>query len=192
MFKVMNRVRWKWLLPTVLLALTLACHVYDAHVYRAEANRQRKELTLEYYAQHSPAWPARVSEGISFPALVLAYPLKGSQRLIYAQDFEYTAILICPYDLAFFLGVGLFWYWAGRTADEHGRRATKGAWPRSARIAGLFGGALFGVLAAADAYHRIAGNLLPGRQIGAAGMVWACLLIAYFTRRLARELRRNV
>jgi len=189
MLKVMNLVSWRRLLPAVLLALALACHVYDTHVFRVESHRRRKEVTLEFYAEHRPAWPVRASEGISFPALVLAYPLKGAQRPIFDLNSEYTGVSICPYDLGFFLGIVLFWYLVGRMADERWQRAAERTWPRKVRIAGFCGAVVFGMLTGTYANCGIAGNHLPARQVGAVGMVWASVLIAYFAWELAREFR---
>ena len=187
MRQIVSGIGWKSLLPTTMLVLALACHVYAPHVFRVEAHRQQKEVTSEYYLQHNPAWPIRVSRGISFPAFVLACPLKGAQVAIFAINGEYTNISINLYDLVFFFGVVLLWHWVGRTLDKGNWQATRPAWSRTTRITGYLGGLAFGIVTGIYADREIAANALPSRQVGVAGVGWACLLIAYFIWKLARE-----
>jgi hypothetical protein len=184
----MIRSRWKWLLPIVQLVLALTCHFYDPYVYRVRARRDRAVNNTEYLFQHSPAWAERISQGINFPALVLAYPFRNESNAVYERNSVYTLIWISPGDIAFFVGILLFWYWLGLTLDERSGPSPKTIWPSRPRMAGLVGGIAFGILTGVYAGQKIGGGLHPERQIGAFGIVWALALTAYFTWRFIRAL----
>ncbi len=183
----MKRVRWKWFLPIAQLALALACHVYEPHEYRLKAQRDRAVNNKEYTFQNSPALAGRISQVVNFPALVLDYPLRNEDNAIYQRDSQYTLIWIAPRDIGFFVGIVLFWYLVGRTLDERQERQSRTTWPRYMRMAGPVCGVAFGILTGAYAYHMIASQYRPERQIGASGIAWSLGLIVYFTWRLLRE-----
>jgi Na+/proline symporter len=185
----MKSVSWKWFLPIFQLALALACHVYEPHEYRVRARLDRAVNNLGYVSQHTPALAGRISQGINFPAMALAYPLRNEDDAIYRRNCEYTLIWIAPRDIGFFLGVLLSWYWLGRKLDESLGRSRRAVWPRAARIAGLAGGVVFGGLTGAYAIQMIISEYRPENQIGAFGIVWSFALIAYFTWRLTQEFR---
>jgi hypothetical protein len=50
----MRGVRWKYILPAVMLVLALACHIYDPHEYRVTSLRDRATSNLSYFGQHFP------------------------------------------------------------------------------------------------------------------------------------------
>ena len=178
---------WRWLLPLGQLALVLACHVYEPHEYRATARRDGAVNNIEYTFQHTPAGVAVISRGINFPALVLAYPFRNEGQAIYERNGEYTLVWIGINDVAFFLGVVLFWYWFAAMMGRNETRNPGTAWTRNAKIGGLACGALFGCLAGAYSIQMFKSHWHPDRQIGAFGALWAFALIAYFTSRLTRE-----
>jgi len=193
----MKRIAWKWLLPIALLALALACHIYDVHEYRMGARRRpgnndaadgRADSALEYSSQHSPALAGRLSQGVNFPSLVLAYPLKSKTNPLYERNSEFTLISISLADIGFFIAIIFFWFWVGIVLDGGQRAGSTDAWPRKGRLIGLGCGLLFGTLNAAYADQMIATQWLPAREIGAFGIAWACASIAYFTWRLAQDL----
>jgi hypothetical protein len=182
----MKRIHWTWSLPIIQLTFALACHIYAPHEYRVEAHRSHGG-TLEYWSRHWPSPSGRVSLGINFPALVLNYPLRNEETVIYNRNSEYAYIRIATKDLGFFVCVVLFWYWVGERLDEAQGRNSGRTWPRAVRIAGLTCGVGFGVLTGAYADQMINTSWPPPLQIGAAGFVWAWALTSYFTWRLSRE-----
>jgi hypothetical protein len=184
-----KRVNWKWLLPIVQLALALACHVYDPHLYRVIAERDGAVDNPEYVFQHVPALAGRVSQGLNFPALVLNYPIRNVDGVIFKHNSDYTLIWISTTDVGFFLGIVLFWFWVGMRLDEGLGRRRKRDWPSKARVVGLGCGVLFSLLTGAYAVQMIGGKWRPFRQIGMFGMVWAVALCAYFVWRLTRTVR---
>src|SRR5689334_4459604 len=102
---------WKYLLPTVQLFFALFCLVYGPHQYRQGVVRDNAWGTsLEYFSQHSPPPIERISKGINFPALALAYPLRGYTNAIYSHNGDYTLIWVSPSDIGFFVGIAIFWY----------------------------------------------------------------------------------
>ena len=183
----MKRVRWKWFLPVAQLALALACHVYGPHEYRVGLRRSRAVNDPAYYGQNYPALAERISQGINFPALAVDYPFRDNYYPIFQRNSEYGYISIYPRDIGFFFSIVLFWQWVGREIDKSQGRTPESTWPRKARMAGLACGIVFGILTGIYAGQMIAIQLLPERQIGAFGIVWACALIVYFTWRLTRE-----
>ena len=187
----MKSVSWRWFLPIFQLALALACHVYEPHEYRVRVRLDRAVNNIEYFLQHAPAMAGRISQGINFPAMALAYPLRNVDDAIYSRNSEYTLIWIAPRDIGFFLGVLLSWYWLGRKLDESLGRGPRAAWPRTARIAGLTCGVVFGGLTGAYAVQMVTSRLRPANQIGAFGIAWSFALITYFTWRLTRERDRS-
>ncbi len=188
---MMKRVHWKWFLPIIQLVLALACHINDPHEYRAKALRDRAVNNLEYFFQNTPALAGRISQGINFPALVLAYPFRNEDNPIYKRNGEYTLIWIAPRDIAFFFGIVLFWYWVGRTLDDRQGRRSRTTWPRYVTMAGLVCGVVFGILTGASAFLMIGSKYHPERQIGAFGIAWSLALTAYFIWRFTRELSRG-
>ena len=177
---------WKWFLPVVQVALALACNVYDVHEYRVGAYRNHVQNSPEYYAQHEPELAERASQGINFPAVVLAYPLREVYNpTLYEYNGEYTHVSIAPREIAFFIGILLFWYWVGKTLGE--RQEPPGTGWRIARVAGHVFGVIFGGLTGIDGARMIATNWVPWREIGACGVAWAAILIAYFVWRLMGE-----
>lgn len=183
----MKRISWKWLLPIALLAFALACHVYDPHEYRVQARLDHAVDNLEYLYQNNPSIYGRISLGINFPALVLDYPFREIYNpRIYESNDNDMFISIAPKDIGFFCGILLFWYWVGWTLDKS-LGGIRGTWPRPARIAGLCCGLIFGMLTAVYAEHMVTLEFRPWRQIGAFGIAWAAVLIAYFTWRLTHE-----
>jgi hypothetical protein len=187
----MKRARWIWILPLVQLVLALACHIYDPHLYRVMP-RSGVLGSVEQSAQNFPTPVGRTSRGVNFPALVLAYPLRNWTDPVYERNSPYTLIWIDPHDVGFFAGVVLFWFWAGRALDQFLRQAPRRSWPRGASLAGLTCGLVFGGLTGAYALQMITSQWRPERQIGAFGMVWAGVLLIYFTWRLRRGLASRV
>jgi hypothetical protein len=185
----MKRINWVWLLPIVQLAFAFSCLVYGPHQYRVRAQRDGAVNNPEYVFQHSPAVVERLSKGVNFPALVLAYPFRDEGNAIYWHNSKYTLIWIAPKDVSFFLGIALFWSWVGMRLNKSLGRGRKGVWPRKVRLAGLGCGVVFGLLTGAYALQMIASKWRPERQIGAFGILWAVALLAYFVWSVTREVR---
>jgi len=187
----MTRFRWQWLLPLVQLVLVLTAAVYGTHEYRV-TERQKgvygDNNVLEYFSQNFPAPLERISQGINFPALVLAYPLKGYTNAIVDYSFEYTLVWISLHDMGFFAGVVVFWCWVGWKLDQSQGRSPRHAVPRGLRIAGLTCGFVFATLTGAYALQMILSEWRPERHIGAFGIAWSFALLAYFAWHFTREL----
>ena len=186
----MKRVSWKWVLPIAQLALALGCFVCDTHEYRIKARLDGAVDNPWYSAQHYPAWPGRMLDGINFPALVSVYPLEHFlEPIIYERNTDYTLILVYPRDVCFFIAIVVFWGWVGWRVDGHLRRPPAGDWPGVARITGSWSGAVFGVLSGVYAVSLIARGWIPTEEIGACGLVWSFALTTYFARKLRKERR---
>jgi len=172
----MKHFPWRWILPGAQLVFAIACHVYDGHAYRVALYNDRANDD-EYYGQHSPAWPVRVSSGINFPAVVLNYPFRDLYHpMIYEHNSEFTLIDFYPRDIGFFCCVVLFWYWAGRSME----RNSSVRWGPAVRRAGLAGGVVFGIVTGVYAEEMIGRARVPEVQMGSAGIVWALALTSYF------------
>src|SRR5579872_5244074 len=176
--------RSKWVLPVTMLTLALASHVYGPHEFRVGLRRNRVVNDQGYYGQHYPVLIQRISEGISFPALTLGYPFREVyDPILYQRNSDWGYVSVDPKDIAFFVGVIVFWYWVGRQFDKLQDRAA--SWPRKARIIpGFVCGLLFGLFTGLYAGQMIATKLPPEMQIGAFGIVWAAGLIVYFSWQL--------
>jgi hypothetical protein len=185
----MDSGRWRWLLPLGQLVVAVACHVYEPHQHRETAQRDRAVNNIEYSFQHSPAPVGVISRGINFPALVLAYPWRSDGDALYSWNSDFTLIWIGTNDVAFFLGITVFWYWFARELNRSETRNPTPKRSRYARLAGLACGTIVGVLAGVYSTNLIGSPWRPERQIGGFGMAWTPVLIIYFTRRLAREFK---
>ena len=188
----MKRFRWQWLLPLLQLLLAFAGSVYGPHEYRVGARQKGvygDNNVLEYSGQNTPAPVERISQGINFPALALAYPLKGHANAIIDYNCDYTLVWISLHDVGFFAGVIVFWYWMGRKLDQSQGRSPRIARPRTLRIAGLTCGFVFAILNGAYALQLSVSKWRPERHIGAFGIVWALVLFAYFAWRSTQESR---
>lgn len=178
------------MLPITMLTLALASHVYGPHEFRVGLRRNHVVNDQGYYGQHYPVLIQRISEGISFPALTLSYPFREEyDPILYQRNSDWGYVSVDPRDIAFFVGIILFWYWIGRHLDKVHNRAA--SWPRKARILGFVCGVLFGLLTGLYAGRMIGTKLPPEVQIGAFGIAWAVGLVAYFTWQLTGELRRE-
>jgi hypothetical protein len=177
----MKHLRWRWILPVVQLIVAVAGHVYGPHEYRLQATRDHAVDNRDYLYQHEPARSERISRGINFPALALAYLWRNKGHAIYEDNGPYTSIWIAPSDVMFFAGVLLFWFWAGSALD---RRTFDRHWPSRARVAWHITGIAFGALNGAYAIQMTAAEWAPERHIGVFGLVWAVLLTAYFAGHL--------
>lgn len=175
---------WKYLLPTAQLLFALFCLVYGPHQYRQGVLRDHAWGTsLEYFSQHSPPPIERISIGANFPAFALAYPFRGFTTKIYSYNSDYTLIWISPSNIAFFVGIAVFWYLVGKRLD---RMQAPGPAQSPLRIAGPICGLIFGALSGAYAVDILAENWQwhPGRQIGIAGIAWSIALVTYFALRV--------
>jgi hypothetical protein len=187
---LVTRLKWKAALPIAQLILALGCHVYDPHMYRIGAYKDRAVNNLEYFGQHSPALAGRLSRGINFPALVLDYPFRNADNpVLYERNTEFTLIWVSPGDVGFFASIVFFWYLAGRKLDDGQGWSHGKARPRQLRITGLACGVVFGVLTGAYADQMIKSHWFPQRYVGTFGIAWALVLIAYFAWRLVGEFR---
>ncbi len=184
----MRRIHWQWVLPLVQVLLASAGIVYGPHEYRARAQRDRVVSTLKYYSQHYPAVSQRVVYGISFPALVLAYPLRNEDNAIYKHNSGYTLIWVTPKDIGFSLGIVLFWFWVGRMVDRSRSPGAASTRTRATTLVGSVCGIGFGLLTGAYAVQMTVSPLQPDKQIGAFGIAWSITLMGYFGRRLVHEL----
>ena len=183
----MKPMRWKWALPLVLLAFAFVCHIYEPHEYRVGLYRDRAFNNPSYYGQRHPAWVGRISKGINFPALVLAYPLRNEENAIFERNSSYTLIWISPSDIGFFVGVVLFWCWVGARLDRSKAQTRETSLPHVLRIGLLACGLVFGLFTAAFANQMLDTQFLPERQVGVFGVAWSCALVAYFGLSLGRE-----
>jgi len=173
---------WKYLLPSVMLMLALACHIYDPHEYRVRSLRDGVTSNLFYFGQHSPAWAGRISRGLNFPALVLAYPFRDATQTIYdSGDVDHILIMISPADVSFFIGIMFFWSCTGWIIDQRGASVFRSP---VVSFVGLAGGIVFGLATGAYAAPMVASKWFPERIIGGFGILWAAVLIGYFGRRL--------
>ena len=182
----MRRAIWRWFLPLAQLVLALACHIYGPHEYRARAQRDRAVNNPRYFYNHTPEVVERVSLGINFPALVLDYPLRDAEWPIYERNSDYTYIRISPRDFGFFFFIVPFWRWVGKRMDGSPWNRSGHAWSFPARLVGLALGIVFGILTGAYAYHFVAQEWIPWKQIGACGLAWSIGLIVYFALQLKR------
>ena len=110
----MKYTTWRWLLPALQLAFAVGCHIYGPHQYRVKAEANRVTSNILYFSQNDPAPVERVSRGISFPALMISFPLREAETLIYRRNGEYTLISFRVKDLGFYAGIALFWFAIGR------------------------------------------------------------------------------
>ena len=193
----MKRISWKWFLPLMQLILASAALVYGPPEYRARLwldDVLGDNNVLEYFNQHFPAPVVRASYGINFPALVLDYPLMGYTKDLFHFSNDFTFINITPRGVGFFVGIAIFWYWVGRKLDQYLGRSPTIIRPRKTRVAGLTCGLVLGILTGAFAIEILIRdwNFRPERQIGAFGIVWSFVLIAYFAWQFTRELRASL
>jgi len=183
----MRRIVWRRVLPVAQLTFALACHIYEPHQYRVRAKLDRAVSNMDYTFQESPAPIGRVSLGINFPAMVLAFPLRNEDRPLYRHNCDYTLIWISVRDIGVFTGIVLFWYCIGWILDE--QASPPGSWRRSARICGWCVGVVLGFLTGIYALSLLVSESLSQRQIGMAGIAWAILLIPFCTWRAAIQVR---
>ena len=181
----MIRIRWRWCLPVAQVILALALHVYESREHRPGAY-SAPLFGLRYNPNLSPAPAGRLSLGINFPAVVLAYPFRNVYGTVFADDTEYTNIYIQVRDLYYFSGVAVFWWLVGLGLDRR-RQHSQRRWSRKARFAAKACGLGFGLLCLVFAQSMIRATYEPQRDIGLCGLVWSCGLIAFFTWQLVRE-----
>ncbi len=181
----MIRIRWRWCLPVAQVILALALHVYESREHRHGAY-SAPLFGLRYNPNFSPAPAGRLSLGINFPAVVLAYPFRNVYGTVFADDTEYTNIYIQVRDLYYFSGVAVFWWLVGLGLDRR-RQHSQRRWSRKARFAAKACGLGFGLLCLVFAQSMIRATYEPQRDIGLCGLVWSCGLIAFFTWQLVRE-----
>jgi hypothetical protein len=187
----MRRLNWKLFLPIMQLALALAGLIYGPHEYRVKARLDHAVDNLAYTSQNYPALAERIAQGINFPALVLAYPVRKQDAVLYKHNSEYTLIWITPRDLGFYVGILLFWYCVGRILDDRQGQGPTARFQK-VRFAGVVCGLAFGMLTGAYAFQMIESNRRPDRQIGTFGIVWSLTLLAYFTWRFAIRCRARL
>src|SRR5690242_13987532 len=186
----MRRIRWRWALPLTQLTLALMCHIYEPRQYRVRAELDHAVDNMRYVFQHSPAPIGRISLGINFPAMVLAYPLRNKGVAFYKFNSDYTLIWISLRDLGVFAGIVLFWYCLGWILDERaGRPALVRRSTAVIRICGWCVGVVFGLLTGIYALSLFLSEWRPERQIGMAGIAWAILLLIFCMWRSAAEFR---
>lgn len=176
----MRRVRWRWALPVGQLIFASACHIYEPHQYRVHAKLDHAVGNTEYLFQHTPAPIGRVSLGINFPAMVLAFPFRNEDGPLYLYNSEYTLIWFGLRDIGFFAGIVLFWCCLGWILDERAGPPSLGkAGMPIIRICGWCAGVIFGLVTGIYALSLLASEARPERQIGMAGIAWAMLLILF-------------
>jgi hypothetical protein len=179
----MKLVSWRWLLPIVQLVVALACHVYEPHEYRV-AYRAAHANPVDYSIENSPAPVGRASLGLNFPALVIAFPFRNQDGSIFKWNSDFTLVWISPKDIAYFLGILLFWQWVGTCLGQAFDPTELRSRALIPPIAWLAGGLVFGLLTLLYAGSMIYSGRRAACQIGAAGVVWGCGLAAFFARRL--------
>lgn len=179
-------VDWRWLLPLTQFTVAVFCHLYGPHEYRLAANRDKAVNNMEYFLNHAPPISERISEGVNFPALVVAYPFRNLDAPIYQYNSEFTLIWISLRDLGFLAGVVILWCWIGTEL----RRSRSSSYENSlqkGRFIESTCGVLFAILVGAYAVQMIASRRPPSVQIGFFGAVWGVLLVGYFIRRLVNR-----
>jgi hypothetical protein len=189
----MRRIRWKWFLPVTQLVFAMAALIYGPFEFKnrlLQDGAAGDNNMLEYNGQHFPAPIERASKAINFPALVLAYPLRGYENQLLFYRNNYTFVRVSPRDVGFFGGVVIFWYWVGWKMDQSQGRSPKITRSRRATIAGLMCGFVLGILTSACALQLLIQDWhwRPERQIGAFGIVWSVALVAYFTGQLKQPM----
>ena len=181
----MRRLNWRWLLPVVQLILALWWHVYEPHEFRLMMYRDHVVNNSHWSLQHMPASSGRVSQGLNFPAKVLVWSFwNDNDPRVFSRNTDYTYISITGKDLLTWLGLVLLWYGIGRTLDVFRGQVKPVRWSRHLRVPRLVCGMAFGLATGICADQLLAREFLPQRQIGAAGMAWAVLIVAYFAQRL--------
>jgi hypothetical protein len=193
-----KKLRWNWFLPVAQLIFAFAALVYGPHQYKVrelEVGVSGDNNMLEYSAQNFPAPVERISNGINFPALTLAYPLRNynvNELFFYANN--YTFVRIYFKDIGFFLAILVFWYWVGRKLEQSQRHGTGTTRPRWMRVAGVSCGLVFGILTGTYAVQMLVRDWhwRPERQIGSCGIVWSLALVVYFVWRVRQELRNGL
>ena len=184
----MRWIKCRFCLPVVLGLFAIGCHVYTPGETLDRVLRQTVLIPPESDLDQFPAPLDRISKGINFPAQMLDYPLLNVDREIYSHKGKDTYVSFHLRDIVFYVGVVLLWYFIGRALDRALEQSSAINRSRAARIAGLAGGVVFGTLnwAYADLMMEPAWGVQ--RQIGACGIAWACILIAWFSWQLARTL----
>ena len=181
---------WKYFLPVAQLLLALFGSVYGPRQYKAElvANRVSGDNNvLEYFFQHYPATVERISSGINFPAMVLAFPFRDSHSVIYERSIGQLLIWISPKEISFFVAILVFWYWVGSKLDRRKDGRTRDSSARITKVAELVCVFTFAVLTAAYAIQLITSEWMPYRQIGMFGIPWSLVLLSYFGWSLRRQ-----
>jgi hypothetical protein len=178
----------KWILPIAQFTIALFCHVYAPHQYRVQSRNDRAVDNYSYWAQNWPGSAERLAYAVSYPAIVLAYPLRNEVGSVVLYNSSYTLISIMHCDLVFLAGVVLQWFYLGWLLD-HRRQPVRRRSPLLARakIAGLFCGLVFGVAVGAFAWANLSNPLFPERQVAMFGWVWSPILIAVFALQLRRH-----
>jgi hypothetical protein len=129
---------------------------------------------------------------VNFPALALNFPISPGTppmrgaTVVYDADGMYQ---ITVEDIGFFCCVGIFWWLVGGMLDRRRQRGGRPFCGRRAALALLSCGLAFGFATGAYATVLLASRDLPWEQIGTAGVAWALVLVAYFSWRLATEVR---
>jgi hypothetical protein len=191
----MKRYVYRLALPSIFTIFAMICHTQELRQYRERLWRDmRKEATEHsgYIFQHAPAVIGRISLAINFPALALNYPISSStppmreSTVVYDADGRYQ---ITVEDIGFFFCAGIFWWLVGGMLDRRRQGAGRPPGRRRAGLAVLSCGLVFGFAVGAYATVLLASRDLPWEQIGAGGVAWALVLVAYFSWRLATEVR---
>jgi hypothetical protein len=185
----MKYVRWRWFLPLVQLLFASFSLIYGPHQYKQISLARGvfgDNNVLDYSLQNDPSPIERASYAINFPALVLDYPLRDEHRELFTYGNDYTFVAVDPREIGFFLGIAIFWYWAGSKLDHRLGHGSMLVHSRGLRTATRACGLLFGVLIGAYAFEIVVRDwqLRPERPIGVCGIAWALGLTSYFAGEL--------
>lgn len=188
----MNRLRWRWVLPLVQVALAIAAFIYGPYEYRAGPHPVGDDFMLRAYQQLWPPVVERVSIAINFPAYAAVVPVNfthwsGELRYNYGR----LSILFELQDVLFFCGVGVLWYWLGIKLDRRleSEAHVRSPVPKSVAVARMIFGVVFALALGFLAFELLTSSMRPQMQVGPFGLIWSIALLFHFSRKFVATLR---
>jgi hypothetical protein len=133
---------------------------------------------------------------MSFPAMAATFPVRFAPwwaRARFKVYREEPLIVLDAEDFAFFVAVGVLWYWIGAKVDRLRGRGQSVEHSKAMSVALAATGFLFavGVGAVATIYAMLTDADKPLKQVGPFGLVWSVMLLCYFSWRLVGLCKRG-